>query len=111
MKRCLKANIRKIYLFCDEGRREASDGVEVPAETSRPPQHKSGREEDKLLFIISVLQTNYFLQSGKTRQGGAIYFFFSLCFFLFSPYFSTDVKMIEIPAGLITAGLQRGAAA
>lgn len=39
--------------------------------------------------------------------GGAVDFLFSLLFSS-SPYFSTDVKMIEIPAGLITVVLQRG---
>lgn len=33
--------------------------------------------------------------------------FLPLFSLLSSPYFSTDVKMIEIPAGLITAALQR----
>lgn len=83
IKRCLKPNIRKIYLFCDEGRREAPERVEVPSgETSRPQSlhfTKVG-EEEELLFIISILKTNYFLQSGKTRKGGVIYFFFPLFF-------------------------------
>lgn len=43
-------------------------------------------------------------------EGRVVDFSFFSVFFpplLFSPYFSTDVKMIEIPAGLITAVLQR----
>lgn len=82
IKRCLKTNIRKIYLFCDEGRREASErGAELrDFKAAESPQHKSGREEEELLFIISILKTNYFLQSGKTRKGGAIYFFFPSVF-------------------------------
>lgn len=88
IKRCLKPNIRKIYLSCDEGRREASERVEVPSRETSRPQHKSGGKEEELLFILSILKTNYLLQSGKTRKGGVIYCFFPLYFPLFSLFFN-----------------------
>lgn len=73
------------------------------------------------IFIISILKTNYFFfpaEKGEEEEGGGRVgrggggvaispSFLPLFSLLSSPYFSTDVKMIEIPAGLITAALQR----
>lgn len=127
IKRCLKCNITKIYLFCgrDEGCRNCwgsfkHRGTELrDFKAGEFRKHKSRRKKKKELFLYffhyqSSKQIMFFRVRRGWRQGGGGgggggWFFFSLCFFprLFSPYFSTDVKMIEIPAGLITAVLQR----
>lgn len=80
IKMCLKINIRRIYLFCDEEEQEnkrkfvkkggfrncwCSFVAEVPCwENPRPHKtQKSAAEKEALyifIFIISILKTNYF---------------------------------------------------
>lgn len=57
---------------------ETLESVEVPSgKTSRLQSFHNTKVEEELVFIISILKTNYFLQLGKTREGGVTYFFFS----------------------------------
>lgn len=84
---------------------------------SRPEKFESTNVEEKssslYIFFIINPQNKYFFSSvgrGGEGCGWLIFSFFLPLFYfslLFSPYFSTDVKMIEIPAGLITVVLQR----
>lgn len=60
---------------------ETLESVEVPSgKTSRLQSFHNTKVEEELVFIISILKTNYFLQLGKTRKGGVTYFFFSSVF-------------------------------
>lgn len=102
IKRCLKINIRKIYLFGNEGEGEKKKGPQKIVggvlcalrefKAGEFQEHKSRRQKKSSLyifFIISILKTNYFFPAeGRrvARRGADFFFFFSLS--VFSPLFS-----------------------
>lgn len=108
IKRCLKSNIRRIYLFCNKGRE--TRGLKKLLGEFSPLRYCTGRCQGRrnlrtqkqkkkaalyIFFSLSILKTNIFFSSAGRRGegcGGADFFssFFSFLFFssLFSLFFN-----------------------
>lgn len=103
IKRCLKCNITKIYLFCgrNEGCRNCwgsfkHRGTELrDFKAGEFRKHKSRRKKKKgalsIFFSLPILKTNYVFQSKKGMEAGRRGRGRGRLIFLFSLFFSSSL--------------------